>query len=69
VATGKGERPTLLAASEDVVFASLQRADPGFTREALENLDGDDLSELLGAVMKWTGQRKDQAPAGETPSP
>ena len=41
----------------EVVLSSLQRADPSFTLEKLEELfDGDDLFALFHEVMLWTGQ-------------
>ncbi len=53
-----------------VVLASLHRTDPSFTREKVEEFDGDDLDDLYVAVMTWTNERPGkEKPAGETPSP
>ncbi len=64
---------TLEAAKRAAVLASLQRADPAYKLEQLEELDGDDLKVLLEAVMDWSGQGPGKAtaepPAGEPQSP
>ncbi len=53
-----------------VILASLRRAEPSFTREKLEEYDGDDLDLLFMEVMAWTGDRPmKEKPPGEPASP
>lgn len=53
-----------------VILASLRRADPSYTREQLEDFDGDDLGELFLAVMAWTGEGPGkEKPSDPPPSP
>lgn len=56
-----GKKSVLLQrAMQDLVLAAIQRADPGFGREKLEELDGDDLTDLFNAVTAWSGRGREK---------